>query len=299
MKTLKESLLADMDTTLSSVNDYDAARVAISEFISDNYDINKGYRIKKRPNSDGKWVVGTRTNTIIYLKDTATQLNNGMFVIDKCEDFRIDGNHNITDLEGMPLQVNVLRITDCPNLKSLKGCPDTLKHLDCTMCNNLCDASGITKIDEISLWYCNFNSLKMFSNIQCKVLRSMGCNNIKTLEGCENVQDKIGIKALTDNYVNLETLKGCPKKLSEMELYKVNITDFVGAPEKVDFFSIYDAPRLNSLKGLPKTVNQRLAVSDCKALISKYGSTFDLRIAIQKYYDSINGHVNEITTYLS
>ena len=73
---IKESILSDMEDTIAR-GEADAARIAIDEFINNNYYPVK-YTVLKKPNKDGKYVVNAQGN--VRLHRTAKSITNDMFV---------------------------------------------------------------------------------------------------------------------------------------------------------------------------------------------------------------------------
>ena len=98
MITLKESILSDMEDTMS-VGEADAARIIIDEFINNNYYPVK-YTVLKKPNKDGKYVVNARGNVLLHR--TAKSITNDIFVWGKCNMFVCNDNEYITNLIGAP-----------------------------------------------------------------------------------------------------------------------------------------------------------------------------------------------------
>ena len=70
MKTLKESLLSDIEDTLST-GDVEVPRALILEYLEDNY--RGSWTVSKKPDKDGKFIVNSRGE--VYHKGNSNRLN--------------------------------------------------------------------------------------------------------------------------------------------------------------------------------------------------------------------------------
>lgn len=104
MKTLYESLLSDIDTTLAD-NGTDTIKNLIKDFLLENYGNAKLCRISSKPNKDGKYVVNSGYAVSVRNSD-CTSLTNRYFIFGT-----VKGNFNcsycpkLTSLEGAPKNV--------------------------------------------------------------------------------------------------------------------------------------------------------------------------------------------------
>lgn len=122
MKTLKESLLTDMNDVLNSGDKF--IKDNIKQWLKKNLDKSASKcKISKEPNKDGKYEVSASGD--IVFKKTATSLTNGMFIWTEIDgSFYCFYNKNIITFEGSPRVVEVdFYCYNCPKLTSLEGAP--------------------------------------------------------------------------------------------------------------------------------------------------------------------------------
>lgn len=157
MKTLKESLLSDIDTTLNDGN-----IALIKKFIEDNFCVGtrkepvRGniwdyIKISDKPLSNGKYIVYTVDeksinkmyifpwNYSLFLNKTGDckQLTNNMFEWGEVYDFIID-SYRIESLEGGPKIAYGSFDCSYANISSLKGAPvEVGGYFSCAACKKL------------------------------------------------------------------------------------------------------------------------------------------------------------------
>lgn len=193
MKTLYESLLSDIDTTLDS--GADKIKEEIQSFLEHNYyGISRYCEISDDVNKDGLYEVkihSTFRNGEVKLMPSAKSFTNGTFVITEANcSLEISNNYHLTTLEDCPKNIKkTLCIAICPNLVSLKGCPEKVEMFVCRQNNKLKSLKGCPKIVE-----------KDFICVEC--------DNIKSLSGFPKQVDNVYILF-------------CGKKFTEDEIQKV------------------------------------------------------------------------------
>ena len=193
MKTLYESLLSDIDNTLDS--GADKIKEEIQSFLEHNYyGISRYCEISDDVNKDGLYEVKIhsvfRTGEV-KLMPSAKSFTNSTFVITEADcSLEISNNHYLTTLEDCPKTIKkTLCIASCPNLVSLKGCPEKVEMFVCRQNNKLKSLKGCPKIVE-----------KDFICVEC--------DNIKSLSGFS--------KQVGNVYILF-----CGKKFTEDEIQKV------------------------------------------------------------------------------
>lgn len=193
MKTLYESLLSDIETTLDS--GADEVKLEIQNFLDSNYSGISGFcEISDDVNKDGLYEVKIRSkfrNGEVNLKPTAKSFTNGTFVITEADcSLLISNNNYLTSLEDCPKNIKkTLCISICPNLDSLKGCPEKVELFMCRKLNKLKSLEGCPKI--------------VTGTFLC-----IECDNIKSLEGFPKQAGEVYFLC-------------CGKKFTEDEIKKV------------------------------------------------------------------------------
>ena len=185
MKTLYESLLDDFED-LSAPLSPKVLKAEIKQFLKANYKNPSKFHISRKPNDDGYYVVECLDG--ITFQGQAESLTNGKFIFDKCSSFSIQSAHRLKNLIGSPKEVKYgyyvfncmglesldgitektgfgsgIHITECSNLKTLKGLPKKVHHLHIAYCYELTDLTGASEEVEadFKLWGCkNLDSLK-------------------------------------------------------------------------------------------------------------------------------------------
>ena len=105
MKTLYESLLTNISTTLDSgVN---IIKNLIKEFLHENYGNAKLCKISSKPNKDGKYIVNSEYAVSVKNLD-CTSLTNGYFIFGTVKGtFNCSFCKKLTSLEGAPKNVGI------------------------------------------------------------------------------------------------------------------------------------------------------------------------------------------------
>ena len=164
MKSLRESILADMDDILQSGEE--AIKENIKQWLKEN--LSEGlsnYKISEKPNKDGKYKVSFKE--YVKFSRNATSLTNGMFVWTATlyNNFICSSCPKLTSLEGAPEKAGVFDCSYCYSLTSLKGAPKSVKRdFYCSYCNSLKTLEGAPE--------------KVGKNFRCN-----NCENLKSLEG--------------------------------------------------------------------------------------------------------------------
>ena len=173
MKTLHESILADIDDTLKQGDD-DIMRQHILDQLNDKKlysyfslgKIHDAFIIKKKGN---KWIVDVKANLTCYGTKEG-YVTDGTFSFGACgQNFIIMSNYNskcsVKSLKYGPTLVNgSYCIMDCPNLKNLRYCPQKV------MGDSTISYSGIT-------------TLKYFPEY-IKFVEIIGLDKLKTFDIC-------------------------------------------------------------------------------------------------------------------
>ena len=122
MKSLKESILSDIENTLSN-GDVEVPRALILEYLEDNY---RGkWTISKKPDKDGKFIVNSRGE--VHHKGNSNRLTNDMFKWGKVKKFIIKFPYHLESLEGCPREVEEFQCIRTERLKTLEGGPEICK----------------------------------------------------------------------------------------------------------------------------------------------------------------------------
>lgn len=237
MKTLKESLLSDIEKTIGSVKPYDVACAAIEEFFKTNYNVYGEYTVKKKPDTDGKWIVSVKKRKDFFkLNSTAETITNGLFKMDRCAKFIIENNNNIKNLEGLPDIVGRLDIRNCCNLESIIGC--TKSWQPC--------------------WGVN-ETMIVIEN----------CPKLKTLDGLNTSPDSVFLR----NCSNLKTLGDCANKFKYIDINACNNLNDIGAMKTAYQLYIHNCTftSLLSINGLDNVTCERMTVIDCPNMVDVKG----------------------------
>ena len=250
MKTLKqhisEGLLQGMDDTLADgdIVSSELIRSQIDEFMQANYRDPK-YRILKKPNKDGKFVVNCQGE--LRLRIIATELTNDLFVFGKVKNFTCFDNSNITSLKGAPEEVDNLNCAWCYNLRSLEGCPKVINK--CALFNDSSVESleGLPKIINGDLELKN-TKLKNLIGAPEKVMGYF------MLEGC----------------MQLESLEGAPKYVGKTFdcSYCIELKSLEGGPDDTLHYNCDCCNALTSFKGVAKTIRGSFMGDSCYNLAS-------------------------------
>ena len=191
MKSLRESLLADMDDVLNS-GDEAIKNNIIKQWLIENLKYGSSLCIiSKKPNKDGKYEVSASGD--IVFKDTISALTNEIFIWTNVSgNFNCSKCYELTTLEGAPEKVGGnFSCNHCTNLTSLEGAPKKVgKDFNCDWCIKLTSLEGAPK--------------EVGGNFKCS-----DCIKLKTLEGAPK---KVEINFYCGH---------CGKKFTKQEINKL------------------------------------------------------------------------------
>lgn len=272
MKTLKqhmyEGLLRGMEDTLADgdIVSNELIRAQIDEFMQQNYRAPK-YRIIKKPNKDGKFVVNCQGE--LKLRPFADRLTNDLFVFGKVKIFTVFDNRELKSLEGAPQEVDTLQCMWCYNLASLEGCPKKLRM-------GLFSDCAITSLEGLPD---HVEGMLDFKNTRIKNLigapKYVGgtfdvseCDNLESLEGAP---EYVGGNFFCEECKNLKSLEGGPKKVGVNYWTRANheLKSFKGVAKTIGgSFVAEQCYNLESLDMQGTTIGKHFNIERCKALKS-------------------------------
>lgn len=282
MKTLKESLLSDIDDILAD-GDVKVPHALIQEYLEDNY---RGkWTISKRKDKDGKFIVNSRGE--VHHKGNSNRLTNDMFKWGKVKRFIIKFPYHLESLEGCPREVEEFQCIRTERLKTLEGGPEICKgdyliqhsssleslkgapqkiggNFNCQNCRKLTTLEGGP--EEVTYTY---------RVDECPVLKSLNggpkyvgtifdCSECHSLESIEGAPED-ALHFYCDLCPKLKSLKGAPKKLRgsfSADSTGIEILDS-GIDEVGRNFSVVHCDKLVSLEGAPKLVRDTFDISNC------------------------------------
>ena len=239
MKTLYESILSDIDTSLEAGN-ADADYLAVMEIINKDYKLYKTYKsaITIVGKAESGKVLINGTGKIEFINKSAKSIVNDVFEWNEIDGEFICFKKNIESLEGFPRKVYnkntngcAINVNQCKNLKSLKGAPHSI-----------------------------------FGGFYC-----IDCDSLTSLEGAP---EKIAGDFLCRYCKSLKTLKGAPKYLSgEFNCSDChNLESLEGVPDKIyGNFDCSGCKSLKSLKGLPSSIEGNLTLPKVDSLFDDVG----------------------------
>lgn len=206
MKSLYESLLDDFEEVENKSN----YRLEVVDFISKYCQCSDSVKISQKPNKNGYYEVSTKGTIMIG----GNQLTNGLFIWKEVGSFWCIGS-NIETLEGSPLKVKeIFNCNNCPQLKSLKGCPKKVGMFSCSWCHNLTSLEGGPK--EVSGGYaCNNCDLKSLKGAPKKVGGCFDCSMNMDLTSIADAPDTCEMGFNCNGCRKLKSLKGLPKHVSK------------------------------------------------------------------------------------
>lgn len=239
MKSLKESILSDIDTSME-------AGTAAADYLAVMEVINKDYKLYKKYKSDitvvgkaesGKVLING-TGKIEFMNKTAKSVVNDIFEWNEIDGEFICFKKNIESLEGFPQKVYntkydgcAINVNQCRNLKTLKGAPDIVfGDFYCIECDSLTSLEGAPE--------------NIAGDFNCRY-----CDSLKSLKGAP--------KYISGNFNcadchNLESLEGAPKKI-------------------YGDFDCGFCKSLKSLKGLPSSIQGSLYLPKIDSLFDEIG----------------------------
>ena len=128
MKTLKESILADIDDTLDKGST--GIKKIIKQFLDTNYSVvtkNGKFTISAKPDKDNLYNV-TANGSVYMLHNDLEEFTNGMFKFTNIRgSFNASGSKSLKTLKNGPISVlGDFNISRCTSLESLEYCPRTV-----------------------------------------------------------------------------------------------------------------------------------------------------------------------------
>ena len=192
MKSLHESILADMESTLKQ-GDIDVQKQLVLEFLDKNYTCKFGeYIISNKPNKQGKFVVSCECKITLKPGSKLTQLTNDLFIFKKVETFICTNASQLITLEHGPEECILFNCSCCNKLKSLKFSPKKLMSLNCSLCYNLISLDGCSK-----------------------QVRNINCNSCKSLTSLAGIPRQLNTLDISYcNGLEKENLKSLPKSVA-------------------------------------------------------------------------------------
>ena len=211
MKTLKESLLADIDDTLAAGDD--AIKDTIFKFLCENYYIVSLKELDFKLDKTGKYLVSVNHPTVIRPSSEIKKLTNGTFKFDSIDGYFSVDSSEIETLEDAPQKIKGwFSCQYCDNLKTLEGMPATATELDCKYCENLVSLKGCPK--QLHGFNCTgCNSLKDLSNGPKIVINDYVCSHCENLESLKGCATTVGNNFECSYCNSLKSIKYCPKKV--------------------------------------------------------------------------------------
>jgi hypothetical protein len=189
MKSLHESILADMESTLKQ-GDIDVQKQLVLEFLNENYTCKYGeYKISNKPDKQGKLVVSCDGEVVLKHGSELTQLTNDLFVFKKVTKFSCSNASQLITLENGPEECSSFDCSSCNKLKSLKFSPKKLMSLKCSLCYSLISLEGCSRL---------------VRNIDCN-----SCISLPSLAGIPRRLNTLDISYC--NALKKENLKSLPK----------------------------------------------------------------------------------------
>lgn len=223
MKTLKESLLDDIETTMNN------GVLAVAEDVVRDI-IQKDYKLYKRYKSDITVVGKAKSGKILingkgkieFINKTAKSVVNDIFEWNEINGEFMCFKCNIESLEGFPRKVDAsnilgkcaINVNQCRNLKTLKGAPDIIfGDFYCIECDSLTSLEGAPEKVAGDFFCGQCDSLKTLKGAPKYLSGEFNCSGCKNLESLEGVPDKIYGDFDCSNCKSLKSLKGLPSSI--------------------------------------------------------------------------------------
>ena len=189
MKTLKESILSDMDDVISSGDE--VIKDNIKQWLKENLiEGASKCEISKKPNKDGLYEVSTSGN--IKFKTSISTLTNNSFIWTKV--------------------INNFYCWNCPKLTSLKGAPNSVGgSFICDMCDKLTSLEGAPEIVGGSFICSDCPNLTSLEGAPEIVGKYFSCNKCPKLTSLKGAPKEVGYDFNCDMCVNLVSLEGAPE----------------------------------------------------------------------------------------
>lgn len=211
MKTLRESLLSDMEDTLA--NGEIVIQDNIYQFIHDNYHITNKKDLTFTKGANGKYLVSVNHDTALRSNSTIKKLTNDLFEFDYIDGFFSIEAAEIETLEGGPKKIKGwFDCQYCDNLKTLEHMPTNATEIYCKYCENLVSLKGCPK--KVYGFNCTgCNSLKDLSNGPKEVVYDYVCSHCENLESLKGCATTVGNNFECSYCNKLNSIKHCPKKV--------------------------------------------------------------------------------------
>jgi hypothetical protein len=222
MRTLKESILSDIEDTLVR-GDKDADYIAVMEIINRDYRLYKVYKSSVSvvgKAKSGKILIDGK-GKIEFTNKSAKSVVNDIFEWNEFEGEFNCFKCNIESLEGFPRKIYNkeykgcgINIDKCENLKTLKGCPNTVfGSFYCRRCMSLTTLEGAPEkiIGNFDCRYCD--SLKSLKGAPKYIAGDFNCADCRSLESLEGAPDKVPSDFDCGYCRSLKSLKGLPSSI--------------------------------------------------------------------------------------
>lgn len=211
MKTLRESLLDDMEDVIARGDD--TIKDNIYQFIHDNYYINNKKDLTFTKQANGKYLVSVKHDTAIRSNTTIKKLTNDLFEFDYIDGFFSIEAAEIETLEGGPKKIDGwFGCQYCDKLKTLEYAPTNAKAIYCKYCENLVSLKGCPK--KVYGFNCTgCNSLKDLSDGPKEVVYDYVCSHCENLESLKGCATTVGNNFECSYCDKLKSIKYCPKKV--------------------------------------------------------------------------------------
>ena len=191
LKDIYESILDDEDELASDI--INKIKLSIKNFLEENYEDLKDYKISDEPNEDGKYVIDCNSDLIVA-KRGIFALTNEHFVFGKVKrNFYCSNCKNLTSLKGAPREVGkICNCSHCYSLKSLEDAPEKVGgNFECNNCISLTSLKGAPKVIE--------------EDFECSY-----CRSLISLEGAP--------KVVGDDFI----IYNCGKHFTDDDVFKVS-----------------------------------------------------------------------------
>lgn len=214
MKTLKESLLDDINSTLKQGST--GIKSAIRDFLKLNYKYASKFKISRQVNDNGLYEVSAPIGLKLTIKNkNLTEPTNGLFEFVELYGADFFMCNKLKSLKGLPKHLKgPLIIYDCGSLTSLEGCPESINgRFVCLSC------SGLTSLENgpkyVTKDYCCANCTNLISLKGCpEIVQDFSCKDCHKLTSLEGCPKQVFGEFNCSKCSSLATLKGCPKQVT-------------------------------------------------------------------------------------
>lgn len=229
-------------------------RVAIMDFLKKHYIIEGSVEIVKEYE---KYIVNCfgslwfRAQELKYQQylEPITKLTNDLFEFGEVQGTFYCAQSNITTLKGCPKSVYHFDCSSCIKLTSLEGAPEVVKDsFDCSYCKNLENLVGCPNT----------------------ISTSFSCYGCEKLTNFIGAPEKVGLDFNGMNCKNLTSLEGAPKEVGRDFDCSFNncLKSLIHAPKIVPgWFSCGNCINLESFEGIPENIGYGIDIRDCDKLL--------------------------------